>query len=228
MSRQGHDMSDPLAVAVLASGSGTNLQALLDRLHEDEEAPVRVCTVIGSRPEIGALERASTHGVHTGVMPTGDENGDWLLQSLGDAGSDLVVLAGWLKLVPSRVVEAYRGRMINIHPALLPSFGGPGMYGRRVHDAVVSSGVRVSGVTVHFVDEVYDHGAIIAQWPVPVHEADDGEALASRVLRVEHRLLPEVVRAYAEGRFRLDAEGRTVWADSWFGSDEFFMPGTTG
>jgi folate-dependent phosphoribosylglycinamide formyltransferase PurN len=161
-------------------------------------------------------------------MPTDDEDGDWLLRSLGEARSDLVVLAGWLKLVPPRVVEAYRGRMINIHPALLPAFGGPGMYGRRVHDAVVSSGARVSGATVHFVDEVYDHGAIIAQWPVPVHETDDGEALASRVLGLEHRLLPEVVRAYAEGRFRLGAEGRTVWADPWFRSDVFSMLGASG
>jgi formyltetrahydrofolate-dependent phosphoribosylglycinamide formyltransferase len=221
-------MSDSLAVAVLASGSGTNLQALLDHLHEIEEVPVRVCAVIGSRPGIGALDRASAHGVRTDVMPVDDEGGEWLLESLGEASADLVVLAGWLKLIPPAVVRAYRGRMINIHPALLPAFGGPGMYGRRVHEAVVSSGARVSGVTVHFVDEVYDHGSIIAQWPVPVHESDDAETLASRVLKVEHRLLPEVVRAYGEGRFRLDAEGRTIWASPWFPSDVFSMPGGPG
>ena len=114
--------------------------------------------------------------------------------------------------------------MINIHPALLPAFGGPGMYGRRVHEAVVASGARVSGATVHFVDEVYDHGAIIAQWPVPVLEGDDAEALAARILAVEHRLLPAVVRAFAEGKFELTSSGRVAWVDTWFSAETFTMP----
>lgn len=157
-------------------------------------------------------------------MPAGEEGGNWLLRDLASSGADLVVLAGWLKLVPPAVVSAYRGRMINIHPALLPAFGGPGMYGRRVHEAVVASGARISGATVHFVDEIYDHGAIIAQWPVPVHESDDAGALAARVLTVEHRLLPDVVHAYAAGHFRLGERGRVVWTSAWFPADEFSMP----
>jgi folate-dependent phosphoribosylglycinamide formyltransferase PurN len=107
----------------------------------------------------------------------------------------LVVLAGYLKKVPDEVVAAFRGRMLNIHPALLPAFGGPGMYGRRVHEAVLASGATVSGATVHLVDEHYDHGAIVAQESVPVRPGDTPESLAARVLEVEHRLLPAAVRA---------------------------------
>jgi folate-dependent phosphoribosylglycinamide formyltransferase PurN len=118
------------------------------------------------------------------------------------------VLAGWLKLVPHEVVRAWHGRVLNVHPALLPAFGGAGMYGARVHRAVVESGVRITGVTVHFVDEAYDRGAIAAQWPVPVHADDTPELVAQRVLRVEHQLLPRVVQAVAAGALSLDADGR--------------------
>jgi len=114
-----------------------------------------------------------------------------LLAALGDA--HLVVLAGYLKLVPGAVVSRFRGRMINIHPALLPEFGGPGMYGPRVHEAVLASGARESGATVHFVDEQFDRGAIIAQERVPVMKGDTPETLAARVLEAEHRLLPRIV-----------------------------------
>ncbi len=112
----------------------------------------------------------------------------------------LVVLAGYLRLVPPDVVRRYAGRMINVHPALLPSFGGAGMYGVRVHRAVIASGVRVTGVTAHFVDEQYDRGPIIAQWPVPVFPSDDSATLGARVLRVEHLLYPRVVDAVASAR----------------------------
>lgn len=116
---------------------------------------------------------------------------DELLRVLADA--DLVVLAGYLKLVPARVVARFRQRTINIHPALLPAFGGPGMYGRRVHQAVISSGATLSGATVHYVDEQFDRGPIIAQRTVPVFPDDTAESLAHRVLAVEHELLPQVV-----------------------------------
>jgi formyltetrahydrofolate-dependent phosphoribosylglycinamide formyltransferase len=217
-------MSESLPVAVLASGSGTNLQAIIDRVHLRSEVGVHVARVIGSKPGIGALERASRYDIPTSVCPPEDGGEEWLLHVLEASGARLVVLAGWLKLIPSGVVRAYRGRMVNIHPALLPSFGGPGMYGRRVHEAVVASGVRVSGPTIHFVDEIYDHGAIIAQWPVPVLEGDDAETLAARILTVEHRLLPEVVQAFAEGRFELTASGKVMWADPWFPAETFTMP----
>ena len=207
-------MSDPLDVAILASGSGTNLQAIIDRCHEPPDSGVRVACVIGSKPGIGALDRAAAHGIATRVMPP-EQSGSWLLETLAGTGCGLVVLAGWLKLIPPDVVTAWRGRMINIHPALLPSFGGPGMYGRRVHDAVIASGTRLSGPTVHFVDEGYDHGAIILQWPVPVLASDDSETLAARVLRVEHRILPAVVEAFARGSFELADDGRVKWNEPW-------------
>ncbi|MGQ0715527.1 MAG: phosphoribosylglycinamide formyltransferase, partial [Gemmatimonadaceae bacterium] len=122
----------------------------------------------------------------------------------------LVVLAGYLRLVPAEIVRAFRGRMLNVHPALLPAFGGRGMYGARVHRAVLESGARVSGPTVHFVDEIYDHGPIVAQWPVPVFPDDTETALAARVLRAEHLLLPRVVHQVASGLVQLDDSGRVV------------------
>lgn len=221
-------MRNALDVAVLASGSGTNLQAILDRLHAVEDGAVRVVRVIASRPGIGAIDRAEAHGIGASVLPPDADPAVWLAAELGDSGAGLVVLAGWLKIIPPDVVNAYRGRMINIHPALLPAFGGPGMYGRRVHEAVIGSGTRLTGVTVHFVDEIYDHGAIIAQWPVPVLEGDDAERLAARVLGVEHRVLPAVIQAFADGDVRLDAGGVVRWERPWFPGDTFELTGAAG
>lgn len=158
---------------------------------------------MGSRPGIGALERAERVGVPA-VMLSVRELGpeaytEVLLAELERHRIGVVVLAGFLQLVPLAVVERFHRRMVNVHPALLPAFGGAGMYGMRVHRAVVESGVRVSGATVHYVDEAYDSGAIIAQWPVPVLPGDTPEALAARVLAVEHRLLPGAVEALVRG-----------------------------
>ena len=178
----------PVRVAVLVSGGGTNLQALLDALHDSPIA--RVTRVISNRPDAGALERARRAGVPTTVLRDANDPAE-LQSALG--GAQLVVLAGYLKLVHSSVVARFRDRMINVHPALLPAFGGPGMYGHRVHEAVLASGAKESGATVHFVDEAFDRGAIIAQEKVPVQKGDTAETLAARVLEAEHRLLPKVV-----------------------------------
>ena len=178
----------PVRVAVLVSGGGTNLQALLDALRESPLA--RVARVISNRPDAGALARARRAGVPATVLRDPGDAAE-LLAALGDA--HLVVLAGYLKLVPAPVISRFRGRMINIHPALLPDFGGPGMYGRRVHAAVLASGAKESGATVHFADEEFDRGAIIAQEKVHVEPGDTPETLAARVLEAEHRLLPRVV-----------------------------------
>jgi len=178
----------PVRVAVLVSGGGTNLQALLDALRQSPLA--RVTHVISSRPEAGALDRARRAAVPATVLRDPDDAAE-LLAALGDA--QLVVLAGYLKLVPAAVVSRFRGRMINIHPALLPDFGGPGMYGQRVHRAVLASGATESGATVHLVDEVFDRGEIIGQEKVRVEPGDTPDALAARVLEAEHRLLPKVV-----------------------------------
>ena len=185
-----------MRVAVLASGHGSNLQALLDACAAPASA-AHIVLVVSNREGAGALERAGARGVPAATIAEDGQDADRLLALLAEHAVELVVLAGYLKRVPDRVVAAYRGRMLNVHPALLPAFGGPGMYGRRVHEAVLASGARVSGATVHLVDEQYDHGPIVAQWPVPVRPDDTPDTLAARVLAVEHRLLPAVVLACA-------------------------------
>jgi phosphoribosylglycinamide formyltransferase-1 len=183
-----------MRVAVAASGRGSNLEALLRALGAD--APARVVLVLSDRSDAGALSRARALGVSAEVLDDPSSPDEWL-ERLERHRVDLLVLAGYLKLVPPDVVSRYRDRIVNVHPALLPAFGGPGMYGRRVHEAVLASGARESGATVHLVDEVYDHGAVLAQGRVPVLPGDTAETLAARVLTVEHRLLPAVVLAAA-------------------------------
>jgi phosphoribosylglycinamide formyltransferase 1 len=184
----------PMRVAVAVSGRGSNLEALLRALTSD--APARVVLVMSNRPDAPALERASTGGIPCIVLRDPSNAQEWI-RALEEHRVDLVVLAGYLRLVPSGVIARYRGRIINIHPALLPAFGGKGMYGHRVHEAVLASGARESGATVHLVDEVYDRGAILGQIKVPVLPGDDAARLATRVLEVEHRLLPAAVLAAA-------------------------------
>ena len=197
-------------IAVLASGGGSNLQALMDHFAQLGEARAGdIVLVAADRPDAGALDRARRAGVATALIasrraPQGEE-----LASLFERHRvDLVVLAGYLQLVPVEVTRRYAGRLLNVHPALLPDFGGAGMYGARVHRAVLAAGARSSGPTVHFVDDVYDHGPVIARWPVPVRAGDDEHTLAARVLRAEHLLYPRVVQAVAAGDVRLTSDGR--------------------
>ena len=184
----------PMHVAVAVSGRGSNLEALLRTLGPD--APARIVVVLSNRPDAPALERAAASGIPTVALRDPSDSEEWL-GTLGRYAVDLLVLAGYLQLVPPGVIARLRGRIINVHPALLPSFGGKGMYGRRVHEAVLASGARESGATVHLVDEVYDRGVILGQARVPVLSGDDPETLAARVLQVEHRLLPAAVLAAA-------------------------------
>ncbi|HSL71636.1 MAG TPA: phosphoribosylglycinamide formyltransferase [Longimicrobiales bacterium] len=192
-----------LRLAVFASGGGSNLQALLDRFNRPSAAdsPIRVVLVVSDRENAGALDRARADGVDAVVIPVAGRPMDFvareLLGSIESADVDLIALAGYLRLVPPAVVRTFRNRIVNIHPALLPAFGGQGMFGLRVHRAVLESGATVTGPTVHLVDEAYDRGRIIAQWPVPVLAADTPESLAARVLRVEHRLYPAAIEALA-------------------------------
>lgn len=182
-------------IAVFASGSGTNLQALLD--HFDGSTVADIALVVSDRADAGALDRARGAGVpvhHIPVQtrPVAAVTAD-TLDALEAARTDIVVLAGYLRLMPPDVIRRFSHRILNIHPALLPAFGGKGMYGRRVHEAVLEAGCRVTGATVHFVNERYDEGTIVAQWPVPVLAGDTPESLAERVLRVEHTLYPATV-----------------------------------
>jgi formyltetrahydrofolate-dependent phosphoribosylglycinamide formyltransferase len=191
---RGYIPAMPLRVAVAVSGGGTNLQALLDAL--PPEGPAEVALVLSNKGTAGGLERARARGVPAEVLADPASGAEWIGR-LEERRIGLVVLAGYLKLVPGEVVRAFRGRIVNIHPALLPDFGGPGMYGERVHRAVLASGVRESGATVHLVDEEYDRGTILAQARVPVRADDTPATLAARVLELEHRLLPRVVLAAA-------------------------------
>jgi formyltetrahydrofolate-dependent phosphoribosylglycinamide formyltransferase len=195
-------------IAVLASGAGTNLQAILTHLATVGSASAGAVTLVASdRAGAGALALAGRAGIAVAAIPRAND-GDSIVALLAAHRVDLVVLAGYLQRVPEVVTRSYRGRMLNVHPALLPAFGGPGMYGMRVHQAVLDAGVKLSGVTVHFVDEEYDHGPIVAQWPVPVLPMDTARVLATRVLRAEHRVYPAAVVAVATGRVTLDAQGK--------------------
>lgn len=198
-------------LAVLASGRGSNLRALHEFLMRSERSHIaRVALVLSDHAEAGALAYARTRDIAAVAIDGGTLGGDRLLAQLRSHRIDIVVLAGYMRLVPEVVVHAYRGRIVNVHPALLPAFGGRGMYGSRVHAAVIAAGARVSGATVHFVDERYDHGAVIAQWPVPVLSGDTPQALAERVLRVEHALYPPAILAVAQSRISLDETGRAT------------------
>ncbi|HEX7918682.1 MAG TPA: phosphoribosylglycinamide formyltransferase [Gemmatimonadales bacterium] len=189
-----------MRIAVAVSGGGSNLQALLDFLRPGGRSSVSL--VLSNSSKAGGLGRAEAKGVPTAVFRDPADGGEWLALLEGH-GIDLIVLAGYLKLVPAEVIAAYRGKIINIHPALLPKFGGAGMYGRRVHEAVLAAGERESGCTVHLVDEVYDRGAILAQAKVAVRPDDTPESLAARVLAAEHKLLPAVIEMWPMKPMRL-------------------------
>ncbi len=197
----------PARISVLASGGGSNLQALIDHFAGPAASAGMVTFVASERATAGALDRARAAGIATGVLDATFDS-DAMLSLLDAAKTDVLVLAGYLKLVPEAVVRAYRGRLLNVHPALLPSFGGPGMFGLRIHEAVLEHGATLTGATVHFVDEHFDRGPIIAQWPVPVLPGDDAIRLAARVLRTEHRLFPLCVAAVASGAIVLGDDGR--------------------
>jgi phosphoribosylglycinamide formyltransferase 1 len=190
-------LSLPVPVAVFASGGGSNLQSLLDHQTALGDAcGYRVAIVVADRESAGALDRGRAAGCEVRVVSFKDrglpEVGVEVLKALQTVDAEAILLAGFLKMIPANVIEAFPSRILNVHPALLPAFGGRGMYGRHVHEAVLRSGASVSGPTVHFVDAQYDTGAIIAQWPVPVHREDTPTVLASRVLTAEHRLYPAV------------------------------------
>ena len=191
-----------LNVAVFGSGRGSNFQAILTALEQGSLPGVAIRLVISNSSSAGILDIARTQCIPAFHLsrkqfPSEETFTDALLALLERHGVDFIALAGYMKRVPARVVAAFRGRIINIHPALLPRFGGSGMYGRRVHEAVLASGETVSGATVHFVDEEYDHGAIILQQRVPVLTTDTPETLASRVLEAEHEAYPEALRRLA-------------------------------
>ena len=187
----------PTRLAVLASGRGSNLQAIIEHFDNiARERVAKIALVASNRADSPALIRAATASLDIASFDTADD-GTELLDLLRKFRIDLVVLAGYLKRIPPLVIRDYSGRIINIHPALLPAFGGEGMYGARVHEAVIAAGAKESGVTVHLVDDEYDRGPIVAQWRVPVEKSDTPESLAARVLAVEHVVYPRVIEMAA-------------------------------
>ncbi len=191
-----------MRIAVFVSGGGTNLQAIIDAA-ESGKFSAEIALVLSSKPDAYALERAKEHNIPAVYLSSKEfSSRDDFLNAMFDVleahAIDFIALAGYMKKVPPEIVQRFKNRITNIHPALLPAFGGKGMYGMRVHRAVIEYGCKVTGVTVHLVDDQYDHGAIVAQQCVPVSDHDTPETLAERVLAIEHLLYPKVLEWFAQ------------------------------
>lgn len=199
-----------LKLAVLVSGGGTNLQALIDAIEAGEITNARIDVVISNNKNAYALERAARHGIETLCISPKDYGGrerfnEALLQALLELQPDLVVLAGCLVVIPEKLVDAFEGRIINIHPSLIPAFCGTGYYGLKVHEEALRRGVKVTGATVHFVDKGTDTGPILLQKAVEVQPGDTPEILQRRVMeQAEWKLLPRAVQLIADGRVRIE------------------------
>ena len=183
-------------IAVFISGGGTDLQSLIDGVHEQSGL---ISLVVSSRGDAYGLERAKAVGIETMVLPKGNYD-SVLLEELERREVEWIVLAGFLKILSPEFIRHFPRHILNIHPSLIPAFSGPGFYGRRVHEAVYRAGVKWSGATVHFVSDVVDGGAILLQDVVPVLEEDRPEEIARKVLELEHRILPSAVKACLEDR----------------------------
>ncbi|MFH1213833.1 MAG: phosphoribosylglycinamide formyltransferase [Candidatus Neomarinimicrobiota bacterium] len=201
-------------ISVFASGRGSNFSAILDKIQKGE-IPARVACVISENEhppvfDIAAAAGIPTYCIHRKQFAAPEDYAGFLLRLLQKEAVDLIVLAGFLKLIPTPVVRQFPHAIVNIHPALLPNFGGQGFFGMKVHEAVIASGIKVTGVTIHFVDEHYDTGAIICQEKVDVLASDTPESLAHRVLQVEHRLYPAAVKALCEDKIKV-IDRKVVW-----------------
>lgn len=204
----------PLRIAVFASGRGSNFEAILDHIKKGD-LNAKVVAVISNKSAAGALQTARENDIPAFHISRLHFDSDEvyvnkLLTVLQEHGTELVVLAGYMKKMPAQVVRAYKNKMLNIHPALLPSFGGKGLYGHFVHEAVLEYGCKVSGATVHIVDEEYDTGPPVVQRCVPVQEDDTPETLAARVLEVEHQIFPEAIRLFAERRVKISGRKLSI------------------
>ncbi len=198
-------------IAVFASGSGSDFQSIIDA--NTREHFCEIALLVASKAGIFAIERAKKHGIESIVCNAHDfssqeEFGAQLIRELRAHEVDYIVLAGYLSRIPENLIGAFQDRIINIHPSLIPSFSGKGFFGINVHRAAIEYGVKVSGLTVHFVDEQYDNGAIILQQAVPVRDDDTAESLQLRILEEEHRVLPEVVKLLTTGK--IQKTGRKV------------------
>jgi len=199
-------------IAVFASGRGSNLMAILNAIKEGK-LNAKISLVISNNSNAGALEIAKANGIDAlhisrKQFSSDEEYVQKILNELKSRNVELIVLAGYMKKIPSEIIKEYPNKILNIHPALLPAFGGQGMYGLNVHKAVIESGVKITGVTVHIVDEEYDHGPIVMQRAVEVRDDDTPETLAERVLKVEHEIYPQAIKLFVEGKIKVS--GRKV------------------
>ena len=207
-------MAEKMKVVVLVSGGGTNLQAIIDSIREGTITDVQISLVLSNNKNAYALERAKAAGIPARAISPKDyetrqQFNDALLSAVQESGAQLVVLAGFLCVIPPEMVEAYPNRIINIHPSLIPSFCGTGYYGLKVHEAALERGVRVSGATVHFVDAGTDTGPIILQKAVEVRSTDTPKELQLRIMeQAEWKILPRAIQLIAHDRVKVD--GRTV------------------
>ncbi len=197
-----------LNIAVFGSGRGSNFHAILTAIETGAIPEARIACVVSNNSAAGILQIAREHSLPAYHMSSAhfsseEDFVERLLSLLDEHEANLIALAGYMKLLPPRLIERYRQRIVNIHPALLPKFGGKGMYGHHVHEAVLAAGERESGATVHVVDEDFDHGPVLMQKRIPVLPGDTPETLAARVLVVEHELYPEVLRRIASGELTL-------------------------
>ncbi|MFH1258808.1 MAG: phosphoribosylglycinamide formyltransferase [Elusimicrobiota bacterium] len=203
---------EKIKIGVLVSGGGTNLQAIIEAVEAGKIPDSKIALVISNREDVFALQRARQHEIEAITIKSKgvpcEEYSKKISEELEKREVNLVCLAGFLLKLSSEFVQRFKGRILNVHPALLPAFGGQGMYGHHLHEAVVASGAKFSGTTVHFVDESYDTGPIILQAVVPVLDDDTPETLAARILKEEHRIYPEAIKLFAEGK--LLVEGRRV------------------
>ncbi len=196
-----------MKIAVFVSGKGTNLLNIIKK-HQDGYLKSEVKLVISDR-DCEAIKNSTSAGIQTAVTdPTEfineSEYGSVLVRDLEKHGCDFIVLAGFLKRIPNIVVNRFANRIINVHPALLPSFGGKGMYGKRVHEAVLEYGCKVSGATVHIVDTEYDHGPVLVQKCTPVYDEDTPDSLAFRIHQIEYEVLPEAIKLFEEGKVKIN------------------------
>ena len=195
-------------IAVFVSGGGSNFKAIHHQIIRGNILG-KIVMVFSNNPNCGAIKFAEENSIPIFIInaaryPNAHTRDEFLLETCLKAEIDLICLAGFMKMLPQNIVKQYEYRILNIHPGLLPEFGGKGFYGTRVHEAVINTGKRESGATVHFVDEIYDHGPIILQKKVEVMETDTPESLAARVLKLEHELFPEVVKAFCENKIIME------------------------
>ena len=191
-------------IAIFVSGRGSNFQSIYFKILAGD-IPAKVCLVISNNSNCGAINFSVRNDIETLIIndtliPNINEQKYILLNGLHKKEIDFIILAGYVKMIPEGVIKKYHQKIINIHPSLLPKFGGKGYYGMKVHEAVIQSGIKETGASVHFVDEHYDHGPVVANKKVQVLKSDTAESLAERVLKIEHDLYPEVVKALCENR----------------------------